>query len=102
VLVVTASYYVLFAVIGASSRALIIEIVVATAFLIFALAGFKKSFWLLAAGFVGHAVFDFVHRFFINNPGVPAWWPGFCLAFDVPIGVFLAMRLTRRSERIST
>ena len=102
VLVVTASYYVLFAVIGASSRALIIEIVVATAFVIFALAGFKKSFWLLAAGFVGHAVFDFVHRFFINNPGVPAWWPGFCLAFDVPIGVFLAARLTRRSGRISS
>jgi hypothetical protein len=20
--------------------------------------------------------------FFIDNPGVPHWWPGFCLAFD--------------------
>ena len=100
VLVVIASCYVLFAVMGASSRALILETIFAAAFLLFAILGFKKSLWLIAAAFVAHGVFDFVHRFFINNPGVPGWWPGFCLAFDVPIGVFLAAQLARRSERI--
>jgi hypothetical protein len=41
----------------------------------------------------GHGVFDFVHHFFIENTGVPHWWPGFCLAFDVTLAVWLAIRL---------
>ena len=103
VLVVTASYYVLFAVMGASGRIIIIEIVIASAFLLSAVLGFKTNFWLVAAAFIGHGVFDFVRRFFIDNPGVPQWWPGFCLAFDVLVGVILAVRLVshRYPERIS-
>jgi len=27
-------------------------------------------------------MFDVVHHFFTDNPGVPHWWPGLCLAFD--------------------
>jgi len=37
-----------------------------------------------------------VHSFLIENPGVPHWWPGFCLVFDVVLGGFLAMVLLRR------
>jgi hypothetical protein len=51
---------------------------------------------LVVAGLVGHAVFDFLHRLFINNPGVPEWWPGFCLSFDVLAGLFLAVLLLKR------
>jgi hypothetical protein len=40
-------------------------------------------------------MFDFVHHFFIDNPGVPHWWPGFCLAFDAILGLFLAVCLIR-------
>jgi len=29
------------------------------------------------------AFYPTVHHRFISNPGVPAWCPGFCLAFDV-------------------
>jgi hypothetical protein len=43
VLSVIASYYVLFAAMGASPRTLIIEIVVASVFLIFAVFGYKKK-----------------------------------------------------------
>jgi hypothetical protein len=93
VLIVIASYYVLFAATGASRRTLIVEIVVAGGFLLVAVLGFKNNFWLIVAGLVGHGVFDFIHRFFIDNPGVPHWWPGFCLAFDALFGVFLAVRL---------
>jgi hypothetical protein len=50
---------------------------------------------------IGHGVFDFVHRLVIDNPGVPHWWPGFCLAFDALLGVFLAARLIRHPERVS-
>src|SRR2546428_11168567 len=101
VLVVIASYYVLFAVMGASRRTLIIEIVVASGFLLFAVLGFKRNLWLVAAALVGHGVFDFVHGLFIDNPGVPPWWPGFCSAFDALLGGLLAVRLIRHPERVS-
>ena len=90
VLIITASYYVLFAVMGASGRTLAIEIVVASPFLLLAIVGFKRNLLLVAASIAGHAVFDFFHHSLIENPGVPRWWPGFCLAFDVGLGGYLA------------
>ena len=99
VLIIIASYYVLFAVMGASGRTLVVEIVVASGFLLFAVLGFKRNLWLVAGASVGHGVFDFVHHLFIDNPGVPRWWPGFCLAFDVVLGGVLAARLMRHHER---
>ena len=95
VLIVVASYYVLFAVMGASRQTLIIEIVVAGGFLLFAVLGFRKNLWFAVAAIIGHGVFDFVQHWFIENPGVPHWWPGFCLAFDVVVGLWLAVRLKR-------
>ena len=74
VLIVIASYYVLFAVIGVSGRILIVEIVVAGGFLLFAVVGFKTTLWLVVAPIVGHGVFEFVHHLFIENPGAPHWW----------------------------
>ena len=96
VLIVIASYYVLFAAMGASSRTLIIESVMAGVFLLFAVFVFKTNYWFVVAALVGHGVFDFVHRFFIDNPGVPHWWSGFCSSFDVVLGVFLAVRLIKQ------
>jgi hypothetical protein len=49
VLVVIASYYVLFAVIGGSGHALVVETLVMTGFLLVALIGFKKNLWLVVA-----------------------------------------------------
>ena len=98
VLIVIASYYVLFAAMGAPGRTLTIEIVVAGGFLMFAVLGFKRNLWFVPAALIGHGVFDFVHRFFIDNPGVPHWWPGFCLAFDAVLGVFLAVHLIKRPD----
>ena len=96
-LIVIASYYVLFAAMGASERTLGMEIAVATGFSFLAILGFKRNFWLVAAALAGHGVFDFVHHLFIENPGVPPWWPGFCLAFDGIVGAWLALRLIFRS-----
>ena len=92
VLIIVAHYYVLFAVIGASGRTLAIEIAVASAFLLIAILGFKRNLWLVAAAIAGHGVFDFFHHSLIENPGVPRWWPGFCLAFDVGFGGYVAVR----------
>jgi hypothetical protein len=95
VLIVIGSYYVLFAAMAASRRTLVVESVVAGIFLLFAVIGFKRNLWLVVVALIGHGIFDFVHHFFIDNPGVPHWWPGFCLAFDALLGVFLALRLIR-------
>jgi hypothetical protein len=97
VLIVIATYYILFAVMATSTPALTIEAFVAGAFLIVSVTGFKKNLWLVVAGLAGHGVFDFFHHLVIQNPGVPVWWPGFCLSFDVLTGGFLAALLTRRS-----
>ena len=101
VMVVIASYYVLFAAMGASTRTLIVEIVIASVFLLVAILGYRRNIWIVVAALIGHGVFDFVHHFFIDNTGVPHWWPGFCLAFDVLLGAFLAARLIRHPERAS-
>ena len=93
VLIVVGSYYVLFAAMDASRRTLVVESLVAGLFLLFAVLGFKKSLWFVVVGLIGHGTFDFVHPVFIDNPGVPRWWPGFCLACDVVLGVWLGWRL---------
>lgn len=98
VLIVIASYYALFAVMGASTRTLIIESIVGGVFAVFAVLGFKGSYWILAAAFIGHGVFDVVRHFFIENPGVPQWWPGFCLASDVVFGAWLPVRRLKRRQ----
>ena len=94
---VIATYYILFAAIGSSRRALSLESLVAGAFLVLAVAGFRQNLWLIVAALAAHGVFDFFHHLFIHNSGVPIWWPGFCLSFDVLAGAFLAVLLMRRS-----
>lgn len=100
VLIVVATYYLLFAAMAGSMEALAIECVAAGGFLAVAVAGFKKSLWLAAAGLAGHGVFDLFHHRLIQNPGVPVWWPGFCMAYDVLAGVLLAVLLARPQSGI--
>jgi hypothetical protein len=94
-MIVIAFYYVLFASMGASMRILAIETAVAVAFSAVALFGFKKNMWVVAAAIAGHGVFDFVHSLLIANPGMPAWWPGFCGTVDVALGGWMAFRLRK-------
>jgi len=102
VLIVISSYYALFAVMGASTRTLLIETVVAGFFVLFAVLGFKGNYWIVVGALIGHGVFDFIRHFFIHNPGVPQWWPGFCLASDVVFGAWLAVLIiTRRQPSVN-
>jgi hypothetical protein len=95
-LIVVASYYVLFAVMGGSSHTLIVEILAASVFCVLAAFGFKGNLWLVAVALIGHGIFDFVRRGLIENPGVPRWWPGFCMVFDVVFGGWLVVRLLQK------
>lgn len=98
VTIVIASYYVLFAVMGASPHTLVLEALAGVVFLISALYGFRSSLWVVVAALAAHGIFDLVHDSAIPNPGVPPWWPEFCLAFDVTAAVYLAWLL--KSGRI--
>lgn len=89
VLIVVASYYILFAAMGSYGPVIAVETVAACGFAAMAVVGFRKSAWVVVAGLVGHGVFDFFHHFLVQNSGVPEWWPGFCLAFDALAGIFL-------------
>lgn len=93
VMIVIAAYYVLFAVMAGSGRILVLEIAVASAFLLLAIIGYKTSLWFVALALVGHGVFDILHHALFENPGVPHWWPGFCLVFDAIFGGILAVQL---------
>jgi len=99
VTIVVASYYGLFAVMGGSTRALGAESIVAAGFLVISVVGFKWNLWLLVAALAGHGVFDFIHASVIADPGVPAWWPPFCLAFDVVAAAYLAVLLLTAKVR---
>jgi len=90
VTIVVASYYVLYAVIGGSTHALVLELLAGSVFIVAAVAGFRWSLWVAAAALAGHGLFDFAHAYLISNPGVPVFWPDFCAAYDIAAGAFLA------------
>ena len=93
--IVIASYYILFAAMGGSAHVLLVESIAMTVFVCIAIVGFRSSLWLVAAALAAHGAFDLVHDRLVSNPGVPAWWPSFCLAFDVVLALFLSWLLRR-------
>lgn len=99
VMIVIASYYALFAVMGGSIHALAVESIVIVAFLGASIAGFRTSLWLVVAALAAHGLFDFIHGQIIANPGVPPWWPPFCLSYDVVAAAYLAWLLSRSRVR---
>jgi hypothetical protein len=95
VLIVIASLYVLFAAMGGSGRAMAVESLVAGVFIVAASFGFRRNLWLVVAALAAHGVQDIFHARLVANPGVPTWWPAFCLTYDLAAAGYLAWRLTR-------
>jgi hypothetical protein len=96
VLMVIASYYVLFAAMSESVETVFLESLVMTGFLIAAVVGFKSSAWIVVGALAGHGVFDALHGYVLENSGVPVWWPAFCLAYDLGAAGGLAWLIKRR------
>jgi len=99
VMIVIASYYVLFAAMSGSVQTVVIESVVMTLFAAAAVAGFKSSPWIVVVALAGHGVFDAVHGHLIENAGVPAWWPAWCLAYDVGAAACLTSGMAGRQRQ---
>jgi hypothetical protein len=100
VLIVTASYYVLFAVIDGSHEVLLSEIAIAAVFTGLAVVGFKRNLWLVVGALAGHGVLDCVHHALVHNTGVPRGWPGFCLTFDLTAAALVACVLAFRAKAL--
>ncbi len=98
---VIASYYGLFAVMGGSTQALALESLVVAAFLFVAILGFRTNLWLVVVALASHGIFDLIHGQLISNPGVPSWWPTFCLTYDITAAGYLAW-LLGSSRRMAT
>lgn len=96
ILVVIASYYILFAAMAGSVSALGPELVIFALFTAVAAWGFRRDLRLVIAGLVAHAVLDFFHGGIVSNPGVPSWWPAWCAAYDVTAPAYLAVLVWRR------
>ena len=87
VLIVIATYYVLFACMA--GEAILAEIFVASIFSILAIVGVFRWPLLLGVGIFMHGIFDLMHGHIISNSGVPSWWPLFCASIDVVLGLWV-------------
>jgi hypothetical protein len=100
VLIIVASYYVLFAVMGGAREALSTEVSLLAAFACVSVAGFKTNPWFVVLGLAAHGIVDLFHGDVIANPGVPMWWPMFCFSYDVTAAGYLAWRLLRAERNV--
>lgn len=101
-LIVSASYYVLFAVMAGSMRAAMLESLIMTGFLLLAGVGFRKNPWLIPLALCAHGLLDLAHGRVLTNPGVPLWWPSFCMAYDIAVAGVLALLIHRSSAASRT
>lgn len=89
-LIVIATYYLLFAVMAEAGAHIILpELLICLAFVGLAIFGGLCKPPLVAAGLLLHGVLDLVHPTLIGNPGVPDWWPGLCAGFDFLLGAWV-------------
>ena len=93
VMIVIAFTYALFASMGATTTTLVLEVLAGMIFVAAAVYGFRSSLWIVVVALAAHGLFDLVHGGIISNPGVPAWWPAFCLTYDVAAAAYLAVLL---------
>jgi hypothetical protein len=95
VMVVIASYYGLFAVMGGSVQVLLFESIAIAAFSGLSVLGFRRNLWLVVGALLAHGNFDFFHSHIVMNTGVPIWWAMFCLTYDAMAAAYLAWLLKR-------
>src|SRR5215208_5884807 len=69
VMIVIASYYVLFAAMSGSIQTVLLESIVMTGFAIAAVVGFKSSAWIVVGALAGHGVFDALRGEVLENSG---------------------------------
>jgi len=98
VLIVVASYYLLFAAMGGTVDDLLLELIPFALFAAVAIIGFRTNMWILAMGLAAHGIFDFSRNAVLAGSGIPPWWPAFCAGFDIAAGAALAGLMLARGK----
>lgn len=99
VVMAVASYYLAFAVVDGRTGVMLSEVAIAAAFIVAAMAGFKRSPWFAVVALGGHGLMDAFHHYLVHNTGVPPVWPRFCMTFDVTAAAFVALVMLARARR---
>jgi len=100
VVMTVASYYLAFAVIDGRPEVMLLEVLIAAAFIVAAVLGFKRNPWIAVVALGGHGVMDAFHHHLVHNSGVPPSWPGFCGTFDVAAAVIVAWLMRARARGV--
>ncbi|HKR00202.1 MAG TPA: DUF6010 family protein [Pyrinomonadaceae bacterium] len=79
----------------ATPRWLVTELAGLVVFTLVALAGLKISGWILAAGWAAHALWDLLLHKLVYAAFVPDWYPLVCLAFDLLLAIYIAVRIKK-------
>jgi hypothetical protein len=84
--------YVGFAVADGRPRVVVVECIVAGAFLLVALVSVTASAWFLVAGFTAHGLKDLWQErtHYVANT---RWWPPFCATVDFLVALIIALEL---------
>jgi len=89
-LVLIGSVYYGFALLSNHKKAIIIEVLVASIFVLMGIFGLWFSPWILIAGLLLHGVWDLAHH---NSSGnlvdIPQWYVPFCATYDWTIALYL-------------
>ena len=89
------SIYIGFTLAGQSSISSVLDVIVATGFMIWAyrIALIKNpftAFKLLMTAFVAHGIFDFFHHIdLLSSQIMPIWYPLACFVYDISIAVII-------------
>lgn len=91
-LAVIAPVYIGFAVADGRARIVVVECLVAMAFVVVAAVGITGSAWLLAFGFAAHGVKDAWQQRHHYVSGT-RWWPPFCAAVDWVVALIIGIEI---------
>lgn len=91
-LVLIGSVYYGFALLSKHKKTMVIEIIVATMFVVMGVFGLWFSPWILVIGLFLHGIWDISHH---NSSfklvKIPQWYIPFCATYDWVIGVYLTI-----------
>lgn len=88
-LTLIAGVYIGFAFIDGRQSRILVESAVAIGFMTFAIWALLNAPLLLPLGYIGHAVWDFLHHTPLFNVKMPKWYVPACVVVDLIVGLGL-------------
>ncbi len=80
-------------------KSFIITAIQAIIFLFIAYYGIKRNFYIMAAGYFLHGLWDLAYDLFPDNHLIPPHYDLFCLSVDFTIGLYLLVVQYRWSKK---